>query len=346
MKTNVTIIQLAEEAGVSTATVSRVLKGHPLVAQETRERVQQLIDKYHYTPSFVARSLARQQSNMLGMIVQDIENPYFAALYLRAENYAISQGYTLLMVSSLTPESEQDSLKRLMERQVDGIVMISSSIDRITPQQEITESILYAVQRVPMILINEPVNEFEVPFVAPGNYEGYKSATEYLLALGHRKIAFIGGSQDNYTMQLRYKAFTDTLESHHVDAYPSMVRMDGYSYEDGAKAMSSLLSTGMLPTAVICVNDTSALGVIKVCQQQRIRIPDDISIISCDNTFISQAVCPDLTSIDILPGLQGETAVKLLLQMIEGETIAPVTRLDSRLIIRGSTARPQADFAV
>ncbi len=342
MTKKITMQQLAREAGVSTATISRVLTGNPLVNDDTRKRVQALIDHYHYRPNTVARSLVRQQSNMLGMLVQDIGNPYFAALYLHAERLASRKGYTLLMTSSLSFQNERDSVLALMERQVDGMIMVSTNIDMKQPTRETLEFMESLKRRLPIVLINEPVSVFPGPYVAPENREGYLAATRYLLSLGHRRLAFIGGSDDTNTVHLRYDAFCDALAENGLTPDAAFTRMTGSTVESGAQGMLQILATGRIPTAVITFNDLVALGVLKVCMQQNLRIPDDLSVVSCDNSYLSRGMLPELTSIDIQPELQGEKAVETLLCSVEASgPAAPVVRVPFRLVIRGSTARPR-----
>lgn len=339
MKQHVTMQQIADEAGVSTATVSRVLSNHPLVGEETRARVQSLIDKYQYTPNSVARSLVRKQSKMLGMLVQDISNPYFSTMYLAAERYAVEQGYTLLMFSSLSFDSEKLALQRMREWQVDGVIMISSSIDWSELQQEVLDTIQAMQRNVPLVLINEAIDGFDVPFVVASNYDGYKTAMDHLFALGHREIAFVGGLDNNRAMHLRHQAYKDAFTQRGLTPDPTLTGMCGYSHEDGKQGMMQVLSTGRLPTAVICANDVTALGVLNVCRAQKLRIPEDISIISCDNTFIAESTCPALTSVDIDTSTQGITAVETLLKLIQEEDVPPVTYVPSKLMIRASTGR-------
>lgn len=340
MTPKITMQQLASEAGVSTATVSRVLTGHPLVSEETRRRVQTLIDRYDYRPNSVARSLVRQQSNMLGMLVQDIGNPYFAVMYLQAEKLANQRGYTLLMTSSLSFQNERESALALMERQVDGMIMISTNIDMKQPSKETLEFMETARRKLPIILINEPVRAFAGPYVAPENREGYLAATRYLLSLGHRELAFIGGNDDTNTVHLRYTAFCDALAEYGLTPDPALTSMTGSTADSGAQGLLHILEMGRLPSAILTFNDLVALGVLKICTQQNLRVPDDLSIISCDNSYISRGLTPELTSIDIQPELQGEQAVEALLKLMENkEAPQMVIRIPSKLIVRGSTAR-------
>ena len=339
MKHHVTMQQIADEAGVSTATVSRVLTGQGLVGSATRERVQALIDKYHYTPNSVARTLVRKQSNMLGMLVQDIGNPYFSTLYLEAERYAIEQGYTLLISSSLTFDSEKIALQRMREWQVDGVIMISSSIDWTDRNPQVLDCILAMQKNVPMVLINEPIDDFDIPFVVANNYQGYRTAMDHLFSLGHRDIAFVGGMNNNTTMQLRHDAYSDAYRARGLTPDPVMTRMLGYGHEDGKQAMMQILSSVRVPTAVLCANDVTAMGVLNVCRTQRLDIPGDVSVVSCDNTFIAEASSPGLTSIDVAPGAQGVTAIRELIDLIRGEEIPQVTYVPSNLVIRGSTGK-------
>lgn len=340
MKSKVTMHRLAEEAQVSTATVSRVLTGHPMVAPETRERVQSLIDKYQYRPNGFARSLVRQQSNMLGMLVQDIENPYFANMYLQAERFAAEHGYALLMTSSISFKNERDSLLALMEWQIDGLLMVSSSLDAMVPAPETLDFLRTIQRKARMLMINEPVKGFAGPYVVPDNYGGYRKATQYLISLGHRNIAFVGGSDDTRTIQIRHQAYCDAMTEAGLTPDPTNTCFTGYSVDAGSQGMMRLLGNGNLPTAILTSNDMVAMGVMKTCHQQRLEVPIDLSVISCDRTYISYGMYPELTTIDISPEKQGELAVERLLSLIHGEGQASeVVRVPAQLCVRGSTAK-------
>lgn len=339
MKRNVTMQQIAAEAGVSTATVSRVLTGHPLVSEETRARVQGVIDKYQYTPNSVARSLVCRRSNTLGLLVQDVSNPYFAQMYIHAEQYATDAGYTVMMFSAQSKDNEQATVQRLVRHGVDGIAMASGTLDECHANAEMFAMVKSLSAQLPIVLINDPVDGFHMPSVSSAHYDGFSAAVNYLVALGHRRIAFVGGMENNRSAITRYRAYTDSLMRHGIEADPTLIQFGGFEAEDGARAMTRLLAGETLPTAVICYSDLSAMGVLQVCHQQRLRIPDDLSVISCDNTYLSRIGDPALTSIDIHPGEQGKEAIRLLLRMIEGEQVPLETRIHSHLVIRGSTAR-------
>lgn len=340
MKDNaVTMQRIASEAGVSIATVSRVLAGKGPVAENTRAQIQALIEKYQFRPNSVARSLVQRQSRMLGMMVQDISNPYFAAMYLQAERYASEQGYSLLLTSSLSGNNERESISAMRERQVDGMIMVLSSIDAVSPPQDLLSLLNRLKNQSNLVLLNDPVTGFDGPYISPDNQKGFFTATKYLLSLGHTKIAFIGGSPDTNTTNLRLNAYRGALLEANITPDPGMECLLGYAPDSGESGLLKLMSQGTIPTAIIAVNDLVAMGVIRMCMLQGLRVPQDISLIGCDNTFFSKNLYPALTTIDIFADRQGEMAVQLLLSMLSGETPPAVTRIDPQLIIRGSTTR-------
>jgi LacI family transcriptional regulator len=343
---NVTMQRIAREAGVSISTVSRVLAGKPIVAESTRSRIQALIDRYDYHPNLAARSLVQRRSNMLGLLVPNIENPYFASMFLQAERTAAESGYSLWLTSSISSDNELNSLGAMRKHQVDGMILAPLDIQHDESLERLLGSINY-LESERVVLMDDPPEDYGIAIrrVIPDNRLAYQMATNYLLSIGHRRIAFIGGfSQQrnaHYASAKRLAGYRMALEGHGVPFDPAYLYMEGCEIEDGERGLAQIFGRGVMPTAVITMSDQVAMGVVRMCGMQGLSIPRDISIIGCDNTFLSRGLYPALTSIDIDPGLQGEMAVRILISVINGESPPMVSVLSPKLIIRASTTCPR-----
>ena len=257
----------------------------------------------------------------------------------------MENGYSLWLASSISFENELKILSIMREHQVDG--MILAPLD--AHHDEILDNLLRSLnhpENERLVLMDDPPENCGqgVYQVIPDNVYAYQMATNYLLSIGHRRIAFVGGfdkpNDRRYAATKRVNGYKMALSEHGLPADPTYIWMDGCEIEDGEKGFAQILGRGVLPTAVIAMSDQVAMGVARMCAMQGLSIPRDISIIGCDDTFISRGLYPALTSIDINPGLQGEMAVKVLIAVINGEAPPLVSTLSPKLIIRASTARP------
>lgn len=342
MSKHMTMAQIARRANVSITTVSRVLSGNGCVAEATRQRIQLLIDQYQFKPNTAARTLAKKQSNMLGVLVQNIENPYFAAMYMQAENTANSLGYSSMLFNSPMDEDELSAIVNMVQLQVAGMILSTVSVDSLLHGNPFISKLEKYMSPKQVVLLNDPPDDYEGPwvYVSGANKEAYAMATRYLISLGHRQIAFVGGNRQLNLAFQRMRAFQEEMKNAGCEVRPEFIQMSGYDIEDGEEGMLRILGMGVFPTAVLAVSDLVAMGVLRVCMRQGIRIPGDMSIISCDNTFIARGLSPALTSIDINPARQGDLAARLLVKMIAGEDVPPLNEVLPRLIIRESTACP------
>ncbi|WP_219835533.1 LacI family DNA-binding transcriptional regulator [Paenibacillus sp. R14(2021)] len=349
MKT-VTVYDIAKEAGVSVATVSRVLNNTAPVKPATRERIQNLINKHQFQPNALARSLIKKVTGMIGIILPDITNPFFPEVLAGLEQEARNKGYTFFLCD--TGSSNQDSKEQyrresqyfniLLEKQVDGIIVIGGRIDLQHCSREMAKEVAEVSKRVPVVLINGNLPGAKFHRVIIDEVEGGTKVTNHLLGLGHRDIAFIGGYIHMSNTVKRIDGFRSAMERAGVPVREDWVITGGFSVEKGKRMMNELLAKeGTRPTAVVCANDLTAIGVIKAAFKSGIRVPEELSVIGIDDVPLAANVIPELTTLSLKCLELGRTAANVLHGLITKSGRVPeLTTLQPELVIRESTASP------
>lgn len=333
----ITTHDVARRAGVSQPTVSLVLSknARARVSAETRERVLLAARELGYVPNVVARSLVRSRSYAIGVIVPDLRNPFFAEVVSGAERVASEAGYAVLLCE--TREIPRDRhIQALIERQVDGIM-----VDAIGAAS-LPEAMIAGVN---LVLIDEPPDRW--PGVASDAVGAGRLAAEHLLSLGHRSFAFIGPATNVHAIRMRERGFVTALATRGIHLESSMLRRVAATAAGGQAGMRALLSQETRPTAVFCTNDLVAAGALKVCSLDGIAVPQEMSIVGCDDIELASLLVPELTTIAIPARELGARAARLLLQGLKGADLErglprPPRTIASRLVVRGTTAPPPA----
>ncbi len=340
-----TIADVARQAGVSTATVSRVLSGVGRARPETRERVLVAARELDFRPSLVARSLKRRATLTLGLIVTDIENPYFPQLVRAVEDAANAEGYAILLCNAdEDPEREASYLDILVERRVDGLIIAASTIGM--RQRE-----WLASAPLPVVLVNTNASNVDLPSVASDNHAGGRAAARHLLDLGHRRFGYLMPPPRNLDAPERLAGVRDELEAAGVDprAAGPMIGSGAPTVPGGEVAMDEILSAGgrSRPTAVIAYNDLMAIGALRAIRRHGLHVPDDLSIVGFDDVAFAAYAEPALTTIRQETAEMGRWAVATLTERLAGVATgngssadaAPAPRLvlPVHLEVRGST---------
>jgi LacI family transcriptional regulator len=337
----VTTHDVARRAGVSQPTVSLVLSRNATarVSAETRERVLEAARELGYVPNVVARSLVRSRSYAIGVIVPDLRNPFFAEVISGAERVVSEAGYAVLLCE--TREIPRDRhIQALLERQVDGMMMDAIGASSL-PQS--------MVAGVNLVLIDEPPDRW--PGVASDAIGAGRLAAEHLLQLGHRRFGFIGPATNVHAIRMRERGFVQTLASHDIKIASAFLRRVPATPAGGQAGMKALLHLKERPTAVFCTNDLVAAGALKACSHDGARVPDDISIVGCDDIELAALLMPELTTIAIPARELGARAARILLQALQDggdehrTPPKPRRTIASRLMVRGTTAPPPAEHS-
>jgi LacI family transcriptional regulator len=341
----ITIEDVAVRAGVSTATVSRLLSGVSKGRPRTRERVLQAAKELDYRPSGVARSLKLRTTHTLGLLITDIQNPFFPELVRAIEDRARDMGYALLLGNGAEDqEREAAYLELLASRRVDGILIAASSLTE-------RHARWLARPPVPTVLVNCEVADGSLSAALSDNRDGGRLSAEHLLGLGHRAVGLLTVRDDDPAASERAQGVRDAFEAHGLD--PAGITVGrGHSYVAGGEAaMRQVLLGGPGITAAVCYNDMMAIGALRALRAAGRRVPDDVSVIGFDDIDIAAYAEPPLTTIAQDTTALGRWAVERLLDTIgaAAEGRAPprveVRRLPVTLVVRATTA-PVAAGAV
>jgi len=335
----VTIYDIAQEARVSVATVSRVLNNTAPVKLATRDKIMELIQKYQFQPNALARSLTKKETGTIGVIVPDITNPFFPEVFSGIEKEARDKGYTFLLCDTLgSYERESQYLNILREKQVDGILFMGGRINLSRCGQALADEVREAASRTPLVLINGSLPGNALHGVRIDEAMGAEMATRHLIGLGHRDIAFIGGNEHMSTTAQKVRAFKKALRENGLEARPECVLHADFSIESGQLLMKRLLELPRRPTAVLCVNDFNAVGAVKTAARAGYRIPEDLSIVGFDDIPLATAINPELTTVSQKMETLGRKSVEVLHKLIGKEKVKKLTVIEPELIVRESTA--------
>lgn len=333
-RVRVTSRDVARLAGVSQPTVSLVLSGNPRarVAERTRARVLDAARELGYRPNLVARGLVSRRSYGLGVIVPSLDNPFFTEVVSGAERVAAEAGYAMLLCDT-RQTSARRHVESLRSRLIDGIIMDPGSAAAVPAE---------LLEGLNVVVVDASAED--LPGVSSDVEGAGRLAAEHLIGLGHRRVAFIGPANDSLVFRLRERGFVQALRREGISIPSQWLRRAPATLAGGAAAMRELLATGSRPTALFCGNDLAALGALKACLTAGIRVPDELSIVGCDDIEMCVVVTPELTSVRVPARGLGARAARMLVSLVEDRSMrrsrAP---LPVELIVRGTTARaPEA----
>jgi LacI family transcriptional regulator len=327
----VTIGMVAQEAGVSASTVSRVLNGTAVVSAQKRQTIDQAIARLGFVPNPIARGLAGGRTFSIGVVTQALDSPYYGTAMRGIEEALLPAGYNALFVSGHWDEAaEARCIGVLQSRRVDGIIVLTG---RLTDQ-----SLCAYAQQQPVVVIGRSLE-------APGlfafnfdNFEGGRLATDHLLEGGHRRIAFISGDLAHPDATERLRGYRHALEHAGLAFDPSLVMAGAYTEHSGLLAVDRLLQTRQRFSAIFAANDQMAAGAALGLQRRALRVPDDISIVGFDDLPTSPYASPPLTSVRQPAFDIGSLAASAMLQLLAGA--APVVVVpEPQLVARESSRR-------
>jgi LacI family transcriptional regulator len=330
------IKDVAREAGVSTATVSHVINGTKYVTDDTRKRVKDAIERCEYHPNAYARSLASGRSNMLGLLISDISNPFFPEVVKAVESAAFERGYNVILLNTnYDPERAAEYVNRLNELKMAGVALMTSELD---------SELFEAITRRQISVVfdnNDPAGE-HMSNICVDYAAGIEEAVRHLVSLGHRRIAHIAGASRIPSGVIRREAFLDFMKRHLPDEPAPAVYEGDFRLDGGRRAASEILAAPDLPTAVIAANDMMALGAMREFRKAGLSIPKDISVVGFDDIAFAALSEPPLTTVCSPRAEIGRRVVEALVALIERpEQKASELRIPTHLITRDSTAPPR-----
>jgi LacI family transcriptional regulator len=328
----VTIYDVAREANVSMATVSRVVNGNPNVKPTTRKKVLATIERLGYRPNAVARGLASKKTTTVGAIIPDISSIFFAELARGIEDIATMYKYNIILSNSdQNKDKELQLINTMLEKQVDGIIFMGGNISDEHVHQFSTAS-------VPVVLAATYDGTESIPSVNIDYEEAAYEATKYLIDKGNKKLAFVSGREDVTINQLKYQGYLRALKDASIPVVEDYIINGDYTYDSGMKAVEQLLKLSDKPTAVFAASDSIALGVIHGTQDLGYKVPEDLEVFGFDNTKLANMVRPTLSTV-VQPMYDiGAVAMRLLTKFMNKEEVEEKkVVLPHRLIDRNST---------
>ena len=309
------IMEVAHRAGVSTATVSRVINGTAFVSPETAQRVREAIEELNFYPDTNARTLGSGRSSLFGLIISDITNPYFPELVKAFEDIAVAHGKEVLIANTnYDPVRMEHCVVRMLQRKVDGVAVLTSEME----EQHIRN---FSRRRIPLVFMDTMAGLPGASTIGSNvsivrvNYDaGVRTAMAHLLGLGHRDIGFLSGPLTLSSARVRLNAFHAALAEHGLTANPSWIEAGDHRVEGGHHAMQRMLAAAAPPTAVLASNDLTAIGAMGAIREHGLSIPDDISVMGFDGIELSGYVQPGLTTMLVPRGQVSTVAFRSLLE--------------------------------
>lgn len=348
MKSEVTIYQIAEECGVSPATVSRVLNNSNRVSERTRSKVRQAIESHHFSPSGIARAMSNRATHTIGVILPDITNPYFSALFLEVQRYALAHGYSVLLCNTLyggasheinSPFEEMQYFDMLGDRRVDGCIVIGGQLDLDAPSDDYVRALNRLNAAVPVVAIGQPLAGCECTFVSRDLGGGVASLVEHLYALGNRRIGFIGGQIGVRQTTERLKVYRMTLKALSLPVAEDRILLSNYYSPNGYEDMKRFLAAGGQADAMVAINDQVAIGAIRAIFDEGLSVPGDIAVVSCDSFPGGEYQYPRLTGLNQQNEYIGKMAILSLLSAIGGIRETVTVQHTPVLVVRESCGK-------
>lgn len=320
---------VAAEAGVSRALVSLVMRDSPKVSAARRERVLEAAQRLQYRPNAMARSLASQRTRAIGVLLNDLHNPFFADIAGGIEALASDLGYQLLLgTGRRIPVRERSVVDALGDYRVDGLILVSPRLS--------DEDVLTAIGGVPTVVLGREIDDERVDSVVIDEEIGTQAVVSYLRQLGHRDILHVTGG-DGAGSSVRVACFHRSMEA--AGLGPGRTVEGDFTEEAGVEAAQGILASGRIPTAVFAANDLLAAGMMDTFVRAGLRVPEDVSVVGYDNIYIAGLRQLSLTTVDQPRVEMGRQALELVMERIEGRVEKVARRLEPKLVVRDTAAR-------
>jgi LacI family transcriptional regulator, repressor for deo operon, udp, cdd, tsx, nupC, and nupG len=323
-----TVKEIAAIAKVSVATVSRALQRPEIVSEKTRLRIHEVVNRLGYTPNALARNLRTARTRLIVALLPDIANPFFSEVIRGIEQVAYENGYSVLLGETQSNlVREQTYADMVAARQADGIITMFHRIPAIPMEG-----------RLPLVNACEYVKDSAISSVYVDNVAAAATAVDYLVALGHRDIAFIAGPSSSPICVDREQGYHLALKRAKIEANPALTAIGDFSAEAGERAVELFLSQGQSFSAVFCSNDEMAIGAMRALASRGLRIPEDVSVVGFDDIRFSRYTSPPLTTVSQPKNALGREAMTMLIEILNDPEVPPRKRvLSAELVVRGSS---------
>jgi LacI family transcriptional regulator len=327
--------EIARRARVSTATASRAINRVPTVDPQLSRRVWKVVDELKYYPNTQARALVSGRSRIFGLIVSEITNPFFPEIVAGFEKIAVEHGYEILLTSTVhDPKLMESSVRRMIERRVDGVAVMTFGMEELLLED-------LKSRQVPLVFVDVGPALPRISNIRIDYLRGIRHAIQHLAALRHRRIAFVTGPLSLKSAVARRDAFLQSMQEIGLTGDPLLIAEGDHATEGGMEAAARLLNAPIRPTAILCSNDLTAIGVMKKSYEEGVVIPRDLSLIGFDDVRLAQFMLPPLTTVQMSQADLARLAFKALLTEVEREKPLPNGTeyiLRTNLVLRKSTA--------
>ena len=332
----VTIKDVARRAGVSVATVSRVLNKSGPVSPEAASRIHEAADALHYVPHGGARSLITSKTSTIGVLLPDLYGGFFSEMIRGIDQTAQQHGYHLLLSGSHNRRAEMEAAMRAMRGRTDGLIAMSPHFDAATLVQNLPPSL-------PVILLSCEAGGAQYQVIAIDNAGGAEAMVKHLLALGHRRIAMVKGEEGHFDTDERLQGYRTALQAAGIAPDPAYEVQGDFSEASGSRAVKELLALPVPPTAIFCANDSMAIGGLHAVHDAGLRVPADITVVGFDDIPLANYLSPPLSSVHVPIFEMGERAATRLIAALKGEPVSERRheRLPTQLVVRSSCAPPR-----
>ncbi len=328
------IREIARRAKVSTATVSRAINRIPTVDPQLAKRVWKVVDELGYYPNTQARALVSGKSRIFGLVVSEITNPFFPEIVQTFENLAVQHNYEILLTSTVhDPKRMESSVRRMIERRVDGVAILTFGME-----ESLLEHLRF--RNVPLVFVDVGPDIPGVSNIRINYQNGIRQAVQHLAALRHTRIAFVTGPLHLKSALARREAFKVSMEEIGLDVAPEQIVVGDHTMEGGMRALD-LITGARRPTAVLCSNDMTAIGLMREAYDQGLNVPRDLSVVGFDDIRLAQFMIPPLTTVQMSQTELAQIAFNALMNDVERESPAQGKseyELNTHLVLRRSTA--------
>src|SRR6266496_4468961 len=336
------IREIAKRAKVSTATVSRAINHVPTVDSQLAKRVWRVVEELGYYPNTQARALVSGKTRIFGLIVSEITNPFFPEIVQSFEDIAVQHNYEILLTSTVyDPKRMESSVRRMIECRVDGVAILTFGME-----ESLIEHLRF--RKVPLVFVDVGPNVPGIANIRIHYRNGIRQAVQHLAALRHTRIAYVSGPLHLKSALARRDAFRTCMTE--IGLSPDLIVVGDHSMEGGMRALLEMYALQVRPTAVMCSNDMTAIGLMREAYERNIRIPEDLSVVGFDDIRLAEFTTPPLTTVQMSQKELARIAFQALLNEVESEPPAREHHeyeLNTSLVLRRSTAlAPTAEQGV
>lgn len=339
-KKNITIYDIAKEAGVSASLVSRVVSGNGSVSEKNRLKIKELIKKYNFRPNALARSLQKSRTKMIGFILPHIGNEYFSSVYYEFEKKASANGYmTILCNGKSRPNVEQQILRTLEETRVEAVVFMGGRADLVGIEDIYVNELKTLNNTIPCVICSPRAEIFGCIGVHANDITGVNKIMSHLAEQGYKTVGILGGTDESYPSLDRKQFFKDSAKKYGMEIRQEWVIGNSFDAVDGAESMCKLLTLDKLPEVVCCINDHVAVGAINAAVNAGLRVPEDIAVTGYDGVEASILSRPQVTTVSPNYSLYGGTIFDAIHALLEGKEFKHINLIEPEIIIRESSIR-------